>query len=81
MKFMEILAENKRLIFLREICDKFVKLYGEFNKEEKITIISAEELTGAQEAQVLDALKANPENQGKEFTIEYKVDSSILGGL
>jgi F-type H+-transporting ATPase subunit O len=30
---------------------------------------------------VLGALKTNPQNQGKEFVIEFKVDESILGGL
>ena len=30
---------------------------------------------------MLTALKANPQNQGKEFVIEFKVDESILGGL
>ena len=49
MNFLTVLAENKRLVFIREISDKFVKLYSEFNKEEKITIISAEALTSAQE--------------------------------
>ena len=30
---------------------------------------------------MLDALKANPQNEGKNFTIEYQVDASIMGGL
>jgi len=41
MKFLEVLAENKRLVFINEIAAKYAKLYSEFNKEEKITIISA----------------------------------------
>ena len=81
MKFLEVLAENKRLGFIDEIAAKYTKLYSEFNKEEKITIISAEELTSAQQDQVLAALKANPDNEGKAFTIEYQVDKSIMGGL
>jgi hypothetical protein len=31
LKFLEVLAENKRLVYLKEICDKYAKLYGEFN--------------------------------------------------
>jgi ATP synthase F1 delta subunit len=81
MKFLEVLAENKRLVYLKEISAKYGKLYSEFNNEEKITIISAADLTSAQQGQVLEALKANPENAGKEFTIEYKVDENIVGGL
>ena len=53
----------------------------EFNKEEKVTIISAKELTDSQKADVLAALQANPQNQGKEFTVDYEIDETILGGL
>ena len=79
--FLTVLAENKRLVFIKEIAEKYEKLYAQFNKEEKITIISAAELSSSQKDQVLAALKANPQNEGKEFTIEYQIDSSILGGL
>lgn len=81
LKFLTVLAENKRLIYISEIAEKYEKLYQEFNKEEKITIISAGELNDSQRSQVLDALRANPDNAGKEFTIEYQVDPSIMGGL
>ena len=40
-RFIEILAENKRLMYIKEITEKYQKLYQQFNKEEKITIISA----------------------------------------
>lgn len=81
IRFIEVLAENKRLMFIKEIADKYLKLYQQFNKEEKITIISAQNLSGDQQTQVYQALKANPQNSGKEFVIEYKTDPSILGGL
>lgn len=81
IKFLTVLAENKRLIYISEIAEKYEKLYQEFNKEEKITIISASELTGSQKNQVLEALRANPDNEGKEFTIEYQVEPTIMGGL
>jgi len=81
LRFIEVLAENKKIMFIREIAEKYSKLYQQFNKEEKITIISAYKLSSAEEGEVLQALKANPQNQGKEFVIEFKVDSSILGGL
>ena len=44
MHFLVVLAENKRLIYIKEIASKYQKLYQQFNKEEKITIISAAEL-------------------------------------
>ena len=79
--FLTVLAENKRLIYIKDIAGKYQKLYQQFNKEEKITIISAETLTNDQQSQVLKALQANPQNAGKAFTIEYSVDKNIQGGL
>ena len=41
LNFLTVLAENKRLNFIDEVAEKYAKLYQQFNKEEKITIISA----------------------------------------
>jgi len=48
IKFLEILAENKRLSFIGDIADRYQKLYALLNKEEKITIISAETLSSSE---------------------------------
>jgi len=40
-------------------------LYQQFNKEEKIMIISAEDLSASEQNEVLVALQANPQNSGK----------------
>lgn len=68
-KFLTVLAESKRLIYLDEISKKFAKLYMQLNKEEKITIISASELSEGHKGKVLEALRANPMNEGKQFVI------------
>merc|ERR1719333_830317 len=81
LKFLEVLATNKRLVFISQISDRYAKLYQEFNKEEKVTIISAKTLTEAQKKDVVAALKQNPTNAGKEFTVDYEVDETIKGGL
>ena len=81
LNFLTVLAENKRLNFIDEIAEKYSKLYQQFNKEEKITIISASELDADKKSQVVAALQANPQNEGKQFTIDYEVDETILGGL
>ena len=60
LKFIEVLAENKRLMYIQTITEKYQKLYQQFNKEEKITILSAAKLNADEEGQVLKALKANP---------------------
>lgn len=56
LKFLTILAENKRLVYINGIASRYVKLYQQFHKEEKITIISADTLTASDEAEVLAAL-------------------------
>jgi len=81
LKFLEVLAENKRLVFLNGIADRYQKLYKELNREEKITIISAETLTTDMQDEVLAALKANPQNSGKQFNLEFTIDPTIKGGL
>ena len=81
IKFLEVLAENKKLIYIGGISDRYIKLYKTLNKEEKITIISAETLTSGEQSEVLSALKANPLNAGKEFTLEFTIDETIKGGL
>ena len=77
LRFIEVLAENKRFMLIDEIADKYMKLYSTLNKEEKITIISAQALTKAEEGEVLSALKANPDNSGKSFTLEFQVGNSF----
>ncbi len=81
VNLIRVLVENKRFKFIKKIADKYIKLYQQFNKEEKITIISATELSESQRSEVLQALKENPQNQEKEFVLEFNVDSSIQGGL
>lgn len=81
LKFLEVLAENKRLVYISGIADRYVKLYQQFNKEEKIIIISAQQLDSSEEQEVLAALKMNPQNEGKDFQLEFQVDDAIKGGL
>jgi len=75
------LAENKRLVFIGEIVKRYMKLYQQFNKEEKITIISATKLSSVEEGEVLAALQANPQNAGKQFQLDFTIDETIKGGL
>ena len=80
-RFIEVLCENKRFVSINVIAQKYQKLYLELNKEEKITIISADELDKEKRDQVLHALQENPENVGKHFILDFSVDKSIKGGL
>jgi len=80
-RLVEVLIENRRFKFIKKVADSYLKLYQTFNKEEKITIISATDLTDSEKGEVAAALKQNPQNQGKEFVIEYQQDAAIMGGL
>ena len=75
-RFLDVLVKNERLPDLPSIVEKYIKLYNVMNKEEKVTIISAEELSREEKKQVQDAL-----GQGAQFTPEYQIDPSIMGGL
>lgn len=55
-KFLRVLSDNKRLDFIDEIASKFMNQYRVLNKEEKITIISAEELDEGEKSEVHAAL-------------------------
>ncbi len=50
---MEILADNKRLIYLSGIASRYQKLYKELNREQKIRVISAETLNSSEQQEVL----------------------------
>jgi F0F1-type ATP synthase delta subunit len=60
IKFLEILAESKRLVYIKGIAERYLKLYAQVNKEEKITIISHVELNESERSEVLSALQQNP---------------------
>ena len=81
IKFLEILAEGKRLVYIKGIASRYLKLYAAVNKEEKITIISHQDLNDSEKAEVLAALQQNPQNAGKQFKLDFTVDDSIGGGL
>lgn len=79
--FIDLLGQNKRFMFIKEIAEKYIKNYNLLSKEEKIKIVSAKELSQTQREQVKTALQDNPQNKGKSFVIDYEVNSDILGGI
>jgi len=81
LKFCDLLGKNKRFMYINEIAKKYTRTYLLLTKEEKITIISAQELNQSEKDEVKKAISSNPENEGKTFIIDYSVNSSIIGGL
>ncbi len=68
-------------MYINEIAKKYCRSYLLLTKEEKISIIAAQELTAQEKADVKNALESNPENEGKIFIIDYSVNPNIIGGL
>jgi len=77
--FLSTLIDNKRVDLLPKILDKYVEFYRILNKEENITIISAEELSNEERERVRDSLQKS--NKGVNFTLKFEIDPTILGGL
>lgn len=81
MRFLNLLGENKRYMYVNEVAKKFIKCYMLLTKEEKIRIVSAQELTESEKAEVKKSMEENPENKGKIFIIDFEVKPEIVGGL
>ena len=81
VSFIDLLAKNKRFMYIDQIALKFKRAYMMLSNEEKINIISAQELSSQEKERVREALLQNPVNKGKTFIIDYTVNPSILGGL
>lgn len=78
---LDLVGKNKRFMYINEIAKKYSKLYLLLTKEEKITIISAYQLSPSQQNDVKKALLANKENEGKTFIIDYEINPNLIGGL
>jgi F-type H+-transporting ATPase subunit O len=71
LKNIATLIENKRVDILPKALDKYIEYYKILNKEENITIISAEELNSGDKSRIQDALKKS--NAGVNFTLKFDV--------
>jgi F-type H+-transporting ATPase subunit delta len=74
---IKLLAENRRLLLLGEIAAQYEDLRAEEEKTIDAEMISAFEVSAAQQKQIADKLKTR---LGREVTLTCRVDSSLLGG-
>jgi F-type H+-transporting ATPase subunit delta len=74
---LTVLAGNDRLMLLPEIASQFEVLKAEAEGRLEATIISAQEMTEAQKADLMAALKAR---FGRDVQATVKVDASLIGG-
>jgi F-type H+-transporting ATPase subunit delta len=76
--FLRVVASNRRLFALPGIIAAFREIAAEHRGEVSADVISAHELTSAQQNELKATLKSVA---GKDVTINVTVDPSILGGL
>ncbi|RPE75839.1 F0F1 ATP synthase subunit delta [Vulcaniibacterium tengchongense] len=77
VRFLGLLADNRRLALLPEIADLFEEQRLESERVVKAKVTAAAELPGAE----LDAIKAALRKRfGREVELETAVDPSLIGG-
>ncbi|MFC0244176.1 F0F1 ATP synthase subunit delta [Falsochrobactrum ovis] len=76
--FLRVVAQNRRLFALPGIIAAFRKIAAEHRGEISADVISAHELSSAQQNELKATLKSVA---GKDVTVNVTVDPSILGGL
>jgi F-type H+-transporting ATPase subunit delta len=74
---IKLLSENRRLNVVAEICEQFETLKAEAEKTVEAEIVSAQEVSAAQQTLIADKLKAR---LGREVTLKCTVDESLMGG-
>ncbi len=76
--FLQLLADNNRLIALPEIAVLFQTYRVEQEQTAQVEVISALPLVAEQQKELTAALK---ERLQREVTLDCKVDSNLIGGL
>ena len=74
---LAVLAGNDRLSLLPEIAAQFEVLKAEAEGKLEATIVSAQEMTDAQKAELMAALKTR---FGRDVEATVEVDASLIGG-
>lgn len=75
--FIKLLAENKRLAFLPEIYQFFLKLYDEYLQQEEVTITSSMPINAVMQQTISAALQ---KRLNKKIVLNVEVNPKLLGG-
>lgn len=76
-RFLQVLAENKRLGLLPEIAEQFEERRAEALQVLDVEVIAAYPLTAPQEQALADGLKRK---FGREINMTSRVDDALIGG-
>jgi len=74
---VKLLTENRRLDVVAEIAEQFETLKAEAEKTVEAEIVSAQEVSAAQQSMIAEKLKAR---LGREVSLKCSVDESLMGG-
>lgn len=74
---VKLLAENRRLDVVAEIAEQFETLKAEAEKTVEAEMVSAQEVSAAQQSMITEKLKAR---LGREVSLTCSVDESLMGG-
>ncbi|MDT8383608.1 MAG: F0F1 ATP synthase subunit delta [Gammaproteobacteria bacterium] len=74
---VKLLTENRRLDVVAEIAEQFETLKAEAEKTVEAEIVSAQQVSAAQQAMIAEKLKAR---LGREVSLKCSVDESLMGG-
>jgi len=74
---IKLLAENRRLDVIAEITEQFETLKAEAEKTVEAQMVSAQEVSAAQQSMIAEKLKAR---LGCEVSLTCSVDETLMGG-
>ena len=78
LEFLGVLVDKKRITFLPEIIDEFVRLVEAENGIARVTVVTAVSLNDIERQNLLSALARKT---SKKIQLEEKLDDSIIGGM
>ena len=78
MNFINVLAENQRLLLLPEIASIFEVLKSDAEKSVNVVVDSAFELSAAQQDKIVSSLK---KRMGREIKLTCNINKELLGGV
>ena len=77
VNLVKLLAENRRLNVVAEIVEQYETLKADAEKTVEAEIVSAHEVSDAQQTMIAEKLKAR---LGREVSLKCRVDESLMGG-
>jgi F-type H+-transporting ATPase subunit delta len=79
LNLLNMLADRRRILFLKQVCERYLALQRKLQKVALAEVISAKELSDAQREAVIERVKQMTQSVGVELKI--KVDPDLIGGV